>query len=130
MNRSKDTTPAAVNDLGQVAGTTIGSQGFLWKDGGWKLLGQAGLGLEGPAAINNRGQVVGSQWVVNDILFSQRALLYSGGRVADLNNMIPPHAGMLLDRALDINDAGEILAHGTIDGREHSFLLKPLPLTP
>jgi probable HAF family extracellular repeat protein len=120
-----ETSPAGINDLEQIVGTASDNAGFLWKDGRSIQLGTVGLVLERPSAINNRGQVVGSSFVFFGSLFGSRALLYSGGRVIDLNNMIPAHSGWILENALDINDSGEILVSGVINGKQHSFLLKP-----
>jgi probable HAF family extracellular repeat protein len=125
VNGRQETNPVAINDVEQVIVTSSGSAGFLLKDGRAIQLGTIGLGLEQPTALNNRGQVVGSSFIYFGSDFGSRALLFSGGRVIDLNNTIPTHSGWILENTLDINDTGEILASGTIDGRKHSFLLSP-----
>jgi probable HAF family extracellular repeat protein len=46
----------------------------------------------------------------------------------DLNNLTPPDSGWLLTEAKDINDAGQIVGIGIVDGRQHAFLLTPVAL--
>ena len=45
----------------------------------------------------------------------------------DLNDLIPPDSGWLLQRANDINDQGQIVGRGITDGQFRAFLLTPLP---
>ena len=40
--------------------------------------------------------------------------------------MIPPESGWQLQEATDINDAGQIVGHGLIDGETHGFVLTPV----
>src|SRR5262245_47336113 len=43
----------------------------------------------------------------------------------DLNEMIPADTGWILSYAADINDAGNIVGWGLINGHTHAFLLTP-----
>jgi probable HAF family extracellular repeat protein len=45
--------------------------------------------------------------------------------IQDLNALIPANSGWVLQSALAINDAGEIVGVGTVNGNQHGFLLKP-----
>src|SRR5262245_12387301 len=45
--------------------------------------------------------------------------------MADLNDLIPPGSGWLLEVAAAINDAGQITGTGTVNGCTHAFLLTP-----
>jgi hypothetical protein len=43
----------------------------------------------------------------------------------DLNTLIPNDSGWYLQGALSINDAGEIVGYGLIDGNLHGFRATP-----
>jgi hypothetical protein len=43
----------------------------------------------------------------------------------DLNKLIPSGSGWVLEQAFAINNAGQIVGTGTINGKEHGFLLTP-----
>jgi hypothetical protein len=51
-----------------------------------------------------------------------RAFLWLDNVLADLNTLIPPGSPWCLQAALSINDAGEIVGYGSIDGDIHAFL--------
>jgi probable HAF family extracellular repeat protein len=43
----------------------------------------------------------------------------------DLNNLIPANSGRLLQGAYAINDQGQIVGFGTLNGQAEAFLLTP-----
>ena len=47
--------------------------------------------------------------------------------MVDGNDLIPADSGWALQDATGINDAGEIVGDGVIDGQDHAFLLTPIP---
>jgi probable HAF family extracellular repeat protein len=47
--------------------------------------------------------------------------------MTDLNHLIDPSMGWQLMDAFDINDAGQIVGAGQINGETHAFLLTPNP---
>ena len=49
----------------------------------------------------------------------------TSGQITDLNSLIPAGSGWVLNRATGINDAGQIVGSGTINGVLHVFLLTP-----
>jgi probable HAF family extracellular repeat protein len=107
-------TAAAINNLGQVTGwaqtNTYATHGFLFSNGKMTDIGNII-----PEAINDNGVIVG-----------YGALIYTGGTVQDLNNLIPPGSGFTLNNATAINDSGQIVANGYNSiGQEHAFLLTP-----
>jgi probable HAF family extracellular repeat protein len=54
------------------------------------------------------------------------AFLYSGGKMRDLNTLIPRGTGWELYAATGIDDTGEIVGYGAIRGGDvHAFLLTP-----
>lgn len=57
---------------------------------------------------------------------SEHAFVYSGGKMQDLNDLIPRDADWILEEAHGINDRGQIVGKGLHGGRERAFLLTPL----
>lgn len=57
-----------------------------------------------------------------------RAFLLEGGKVTDLNSLLPTNSPWYLTTALAINDVGQILGIGTYNGVESAFLLTPSTL--
>ena len=90
----------ALKDLGTFAGNTS----TVW-----------GLG------INDSGVVVGQSTFQG----TYHAFVYSGGKIKDLNTMIPAGSGWVLIEANGINASGQIVGMGTINGQEHGYLLTP-----
>lgn len=79
-------------------------------------------------AINNQGQAVGIAWLPadeSDVI--RRAVLFDTrtGDVVDLNLAIPQGSGWWLADAYDINDNGQIVGRGYLNGESHAFLLTP-----
>jgi probable HAF family extracellular repeat protein len=110
-----------INNLGQVIGTSgnvvgiryVGyvytpREAFLWQNG---VL--TDLGMPSASAINDLGEVVGGH------------SLWQSGTLTDLNTLIDPSSGWVITSALDINDNGQIVGQGTLNGVAHSFLLDP-----
>jgi probable HAF family extracellular repeat protein len=108
-------SPTAINNLGQVVGTsqtaTGAFDGSLWSNGTVTDLGRS----FSPAAINDRGVIVGGQFV------------YSDGTLQNLNNLIPAGSPYQIDSATGINDNGQIVANAvnTATGQAHALLLTP-----
>ena len=89
-----------LKDLGTFAGSTSSVWGF---------------------AINDSGVVVG-QSTFKD---TYHAFVYSGGKIKDLNLLIPAGSGWELTEANGINTSGQIVGMGTIKGQQHGYLLTP-----
>jgi uncharacterized protein (TIGR03437 family) len=53
------------------------------------------------------------------------AFLYASGKVYDLNTLVANGTGWTLTNATAVNDAGQIVGAGFINGQEHAFLLTP-----
>jgi uncharacterized membrane protein len=60
----------------------------------------------------------------------QRAVLWSGGQIVDLNSLLTPESDWILLVATAINDSGEIVGYGRRDGLpgRRAFLLRPVPI--
>jgi probable HAF family extracellular repeat protein len=118
-----------VNDLGQVAGhQRTGSGGlhaFLYSDGITHDLGTLGGAISFGYGVNRWGQVVGYSWTADGIC---HAFLYIDGVMLDLNALLPDGDGWELLEAYGINDAGQIVGSGRLNGQVRAFRLDPLAL--
>jgi probable HAF family extracellular repeat protein len=127
----------AINSFGQVVGfsdTPSGPQhAFLWS-GVMIDLGALGGSFSFDSSfaigINNRGQVVGTDRTLFDPVTRAivvRAFLWSGGVMTDLSTLPEVRAAgwSSLSTANAINDAGQIVGAGAINGQGHAFLLSP-----
>jgi len=118
-----------INDNGKIVGWSLEdpntvSHAFEWADGEMIDLGTLGGTYSAAFAINLSGLSVGAS---SDASGQQRAVMWEGGRILDLNTLIAPGAGWLLTMATDLNDNGQIVGYGTTQGHMHAFLLTPLP---
>ena len=86
----------ALKDLGTIAGNTS----TVWAFG-----------------INDSGVVVGQSTFSN----TYHAFVYSGGKMKDLNAMIPAKSGWVLIDAASINASGQIVGRGRITDRSMGF---------
>lgn len=104
----------AINNFGQIAGwaqtSTDAEDGFLYSSGT-----MTNHGNFFPAAINDNGALVGGN------------LIYSGGTVQDLNNLIPAGTPYQIQYATGINGSGQIVAdaYDTATFQTHALLLAP-----
>lgn len=116
----------AINVSGQIVGASHPADSttyhaFLYSDGVMTDLGT----LSGDTSafnLNDLGQVVGFSFTADN---RQHAFLYQGGLMQDLNFLIPIEAGWELVAATGINNSGQIVGRGVINGQTHAFLLTP-----
>ncbi len=122
----------AINNLGQVAGLSdcfncsLETHATLWSKTKGSMLDLGvlpGALSSGAFGINNVGQVVGAVFYsLND----NRAFVWSPSTgMLDLNTLIPANSGWFLGYALAINDKGQIVGNGTLNGQGEAFLLTP-----
>src|ERR1700722_930489 len=120
--RNTSATANAVNDSGQIVGTSAcGSScqhAALWTSTGIQDLGTLPGSLVSVVnGINNLGQVVGE---------SGDAFIWTQATgMQDLNSLIPAGSGWTLTWAFAINDSGQITGQGEINGQTHAYLLTP-----
>jgi probable HAF family extracellular repeat protein len=80
-------------------------------------------GLSGSVAyaLNGTGQIVGKSDAGSDP--TAHAFIYLAGTMIDLDSLIPPDSGWVLQQARGINDAGQIVGFGTFEGQTRGFVL-------
>jgi len=135
LGGSQSTGYAIRNDglilgFSSLAGDEV-SHPFLWENGVMTDLG--GMpGTTGTAelvnTINSHRDMVGySQLTLGGDQL--HAVLYRNGTYTDLNTVLPPGSGWSLYLAERINDAGQIVGIGFLNGEAHGFLLNPVGAT-
>ncbi|MBQ0720656.1 MAG: DUF3466 family protein [Gammaproteobacteria bacterium] len=134
-----------INNSNMVVGTTSSSSStgeyayaFLYDFNADALFNLGTLPSNGPGSepgltshaydINDLNQVVGSSWLVtaNTSLVDPakyHAFIWEEGLMSDLNDLVQLPTGWILIRATAINDLGDIVGVGLVDGIEHGFLL-------
>jgi probable HAF family extracellular repeat protein len=122
---SQNSDALGVNDAGVIVGFSAcatPNHAFLYANGQMNDLGTFGGGLSTATAINQHGVVVGAAEVVAGV---SHAFVYADGVKHDLNDMAPAVADRTFVSALGINNRGQILVVGRLQGQNHSFLLDP-----
>ncbi len=117
---------AAVNNAGQITGVYSGGV-FLITAGTLQDLGMSKGGPTFGLGINAAGVVVGEAEPNDPTNHQSWAVVSQGGQMVDLNTLIDPAAGWQLFDATGINDAGQIVGTGSINGQTHAFVLTPVP---
>jgi len=125
----------AINDDGVVVGdSTVGCcvNAVKWTpQDGWTGLGYIPnfVGYSDAFAINHAGVIVGGSAKGEDA-HDVAAIWFPGRKALDLMQFIDPadplKASLKLTSAVGINDAGQILANGTLDGRAQAVVLTPI----
>ena len=92
---------AAINPLTDDLGTLGGTQSYAYG-----INDSTGGHQDGPTQLGNT---------------ARHAFLYSGSTMNDLNDLIAPGSGWILADANGINDAGQIVGTGTINGYNHAL---------
>lgn len=120
--------PNDINNIGQVVGSSE-KEAVLWSDSHVFGLGFLGSGsnvntYSVARSINDLGQVVGLS-TISQISPLTHAFLWDG-QLEDINNLIASDSGWELTDALDINNKGQIVGIGRLNGQSKAYLLTPL----
>ena len=121
-----DSVAYGINDSGQVVGSSYNSSGyqdaFLYSGGVMTDLGTLDGVYSTALGINDSAQVVGNSYYSSGPEH-EHAFLYSGGVMTDLNSLLPANSGWTLTSANAVNDNGQIVGSGQIDGQTHAYLM-------
>jgi probable HAF family extracellular repeat protein len=135
LNGGNNSLANDINGQGQVVGfSEVGGgilHAFLYNNTeGMRDLGTL-EGTEGSIAhaVNDQGTVVGSSYTGGPEEGVRRAVVWlpgkSGPRLRDLNELMPSGSGWVLECARGVNNAGQIVGQGIINGQRRAFLLTP-----
>ncbi len=123
----------AINSSGEIVGfddydANYDQAAAIWTSSGAETLlsaqtAAAGLSTSDAYAVNSGGVVVGWGYTPAG---NMDAFMYSGGVMTDLNTLISPTSGWVLNDASGINDEGQIVGTGTYDGHVEAFVLDPI----
>lgn len=118
-----------INNAGQIVGMSGNIKGtrhaFLSNEGEVYDLGTVGSWWSYALAINNHGASVGYTSQPHQLLDFAQALLWQHRTLVNLNDYTSG-SGWDLKVALDINDKGQIVGVGELDGVLRIFLMNPV----
>lgn len=122
-----------INNMGQVVGRsfTVGgeSHAFFYEKNGMIDLGTLGGNESEARGINDIGGVVGTSTIIVNGSGRGHAFIWENGKgMRDLNQFIPADSGWELVVASGINNQGQIVGWGYVNGVEveRAFLLTPV----
>jgi probable HAF family extracellular repeat protein len=119
-----------INVKKEVVGTIQASGGLiqpaLWSAGQLITLPlPMGYHAGGASSINSTSQIVGTATSGTGVSHAS-AITWSGTAVVSLDQLLPQNSGWsYLTVANGINDAGQIVGAGVINGQTHAFLMTP-----
>lgn len=135
--------PVAINTMGQVVlnadildepgaenGVGVLSRCYVWQNGIATELGpMPAFSLSG-VALNNQGQIVGNATKINKTNIYPRTditlpFLWQSGLLYDLNDLTR-HPGWTLKQVSGLNNKGQIVGTGILNGHLRVFLLTPI----
>ncbi|MCP4580673.1 MAG: DUF3466 family protein [candidate division Zixibacteria bacterium] len=125
-----------INDIGQVCGSSSHQQitypfltvtvPCLWDDGEIiELELPPGYARGVTTGLNNNGQVIG--WMKTSLSGgNSRAFIWEDSVLTNLNSLIPPGSGWVIETASEITDDGKIVGTGEApNGETHGYMLIP-----
>ncbi len=115
-----------INELGDIAGDAKiygGTHAFVKKNGSFTLIDWDTDKTSYAFGINDSCQVVGK--IQNLAATYSYAFIWEDEQTINLNQQIPDGSGWSLEEAWDINNNGQIVGGGTINGEQHAFMLTP-----
>lgn len=122
--------PFAINNSGQIVGQEffegVGYKSYLRSGTTVTPIGSLGDGDTGAYGINDQGVVVGASRSSSGEF---HAYVFRDGVLSDLNDLLLPGAAKRweLGDASDINERGQIVGYGTINGERRAYIATPVP---
>ena len=124
----------AINDSGLIGGHVIAAnnQSLPYY---WQGTSAAPVRISMPAefpygeiySLNESGQMVGLMWDSDEEEAVEHAFIFDmENGIRDLNNLLDPQTGWTLTFARDINNSGQIVGYGEINGERRGFILTPV----
>lgn len=115
----------AINNAGEIAGSAQTRQGYMnavaWNGSNLTDLGTLGGAQSYAYGINGAGTIVGSSWVTGNLVM--HGFIDLGGVMMDLNQLLPVNSGWTIDAAYGINDSGDVVSIGTLNGQSYAVEL-------
>ncbi len=129
IQSSEDLEGRGISGTGDVVGRYVVNgttfRAFYYKDGGGLTQLNGLIDFDTRAfGVNDSGIAIGTSAI--DSNGHYKAVVWNGGTVMDLNPLIDK-AGWNLQSANGINDAGQIVGTGIIEGVAHGYRLTPVP---
>jgi probable HAF family extracellular repeat protein len=126
----------AINGSGMIGGHVIvatnQSLPYYWPNktsAPVKITMPAGFPYGEIYGINASGQMVGIMWSSDQAGATEHAFIFdTTNGVRDLNALINPSSGWVLNFARDINDNGQVVGYGEKSGLKRGFVLDPAGL--
>ena len=125
---------SSINNSGVIVGHSTQADGygsswetyhaFIYEDGVMRDIGKSWK-KSVASDINNVGTVVGT--LDSSGIFDFEAFIYSHGVLTNLNTQIDADSGWTLTCANAINESGQIVGYGKLNGETHAYLLTPVP---
>jgi len=116
----------AINNRGKIIGTFIEddlSSSFIYS---WETDRMYELeGFDGPTSafgINDNNIIVGTATKNG----SRVAVMWFQGKIIDLNLLLSPDSGWILESATAVNEENQILGHGSLNDKITSFRMDPI----
>ena len=112
-----------IGSISIAAGVTT-AHAFLYRNGVFTDLGTLGGASSEARGLSDLGDVVGT---AQNAAGQPRAFLLRNGetQMIDLNTLLAPGTGWVLESAAGISDGGQIGGYGTLNGKRRAFLLTP-----
>ena len=119
--------PLAVNSRGLIAGFATGegarTRACQWLNGVATELPMPGGETSQALDVDEQGEIVGCVYTNRG---RSLAVVWVNGEMVDLNSRMEPAApGWVLERAVRVNDLGQIIGMARLNGQDRPFLLTP-----